>query len=72
MLQATKQLYALHALRFGNQYEDHLTRLRETIGTLQHHDAITGTEKQLVSEDYVRLLSRAIKDAEQPLGNIFR
>lgn len=65
-------MYALHALRFSNKYEDYLTRLRETIGTLQHHDAITGTEKQSVSEDYIRLLSRAIKDAEQPLTNIVR
>lgn len=42
------------------------------MGTLQHHDAITGTEKQVVSQDYIRLLSKAVEDAEKPLGNIIR
>lgn len=70
--QATKQLYALHAQRFGNKHEANLTRLREAMGTVQHHDAITGTEKQPVSFDYMRLLSRGIEDAEKPLGAIIR
>lgn len=65
-----KQLYSLHSLRFGNKYESHLTHLREVMGTLQHHDAITGTEKQAVSHDYIKMLTRSIKEAENPLGLI--
>lgn len=30
------------------------------MGVMQHHDAVTGTEKQHVAEDYARLLDRAI------------
>lgn len=26
------------------------------MGVLQHHDAVTGTEKQLVADDYARIL----------------
>lgn len=31
------------------------------MGVMQHHDAVTGTEKQHVAEDYARLLDRAMK-----------
>lgn len=30
------------------------------MGVMQHHDAVTGTEKQHVAEDYARLLDRAM------------
>lgn len=31
--------------------------MRETMGIMQHHDAVTGTEKQLVAYDYAKRLS---------------
>lgn len=49
-----------------------MNNLREVMATFQHHDAITGTEKQHVANDYVRQLSAAIYTAEQPLGAIIR
>lgn len=55
----------------GNM-SDSLTHLRETMGVMQHHDAITGTEKQAVANDYARLLTRAIEKAEEPLSSIIR
>lgn len=42
------------------------------MGTFQHHDAITGTEKEHVSKDYVRQLTRAIEEAEKPIADIIR
>lgn len=30
------------------------------MGILQHHDAITGTEKNVVAYDYARLLNKGI------------
>lgn len=57
----------------GNSHLDpSLTSLREAMGTLQHHDAVTGTEKQHVADDYVRLLNQAIKKAEEPITNIIK
>ncbi|XP_018570360.1 lysosomal alpha-mannosidase [Anoplophora glabripennis] len=72
ILQVTKQLMALNGLN-GASYEDNaksLQNLREIMGIMQHHDAITGTEKQHVANDYVRLLTKAIKVAEKPLGKV--
>ncbi|CAH8588328.1 unnamed protein product [Dicrocoelium dendriticum] len=39
--------------------EEYVDSLRRAMGVLQHHDAVTGTEKQLVADDYALTLSRA-------------
>lgn len=44
----------------SKQNDEHLTNLREVMGVMQHHDAVTGTEKQHVANDYARLLQTAI------------
>lgn len=31
------------------------------MGVLQHHDAVSGTEKQLVADDYARILYNGMK-----------
>ncbi|XP_050518494.1 lysosomal alpha-mannosidase isoform X2 [Diabrotica virgifera virgifera] len=67
ILQATKQLYALSSKR---GYDDNLTDLKQAMGTLQHHDAISGTATQEVTNDYVRTLTAAIKKTEEPLTEI--
>lgn len=52
-LQVTKQLSASAKVR-ESFYEVNLNRLRRMMGVMQHHDAITGTEKQHVADDYHR------------------
>lgn len=71
-MQVLKQLYSLNTAYTGNNNNNYLTELREAMGTFQHHDAITGTEKQHVAKDYVRLLTRAIEEAEMPVSEIIR
>lgn len=57
-LQVCKQLTATVASEDA-MMEKRLTHLREEMGIMQHHDAVTGTEKQHVAEDYARRLHRA-------------
>ncbi|XP_017767636.1 PREDICTED: lysosomal alpha-mannosidase-like isoform X2 [Eufriesea mexicana] len=58
LLQISKQLSVLTHLQDN---EKELEQFREAMGVLQHHDAVTGTEKQLVAEDYARLLSSGMQ-----------
>lgn len=57
-----KQLYALADL--GPEDRIDLNALREAMGVMQHHDAITGTEKQHVASDYARHLQKGIDECE--------
>lgn len=60
-LQISKQLAAV-----SNQpYENKITPLKEAMGVIQHHDAITGTEKQNVLKDYHRMLYSGIEEANE-------
>ncbi|XP_031630105.1 lysosomal alpha-mannosidase-like [Contarinia nasturtii] len=54
-LQICKQL-SVFAQNKSEIFEANLDNLREVMGIMQHHDAVTGTEKQHVADDYARLL----------------
>ncbi|KAM0728650.1 Lysosomal alpha-mannosidase [Formica fusca] len=60
LLQTSKHLVALTNLK---NHDEHLEHFREAMGVMQHHDAVTGTEKQLVADDYARLLYKSMSDA---------
>lgn len=74
-LQICKQLYAL--ANISSVEEPKLDSLREAMGVMQHHDAVTGTEKENVAYDYSRILYNAFEDcgeitnkAIQKLANV--
>lgn len=52
--------------------QDNLDPLKEAIGIMQHHDAITGTEKQHVADDYARIVSEALQEAEKSTSENLR
>ncbi|XP_011872614.1 PREDICTED: lysosomal alpha-mannosidase isoform X2 [Vollenhovia emeryi] len=60
LLQASKQLVALTNLK---NHDKPLEHFREAMGVMQHHDAVTGTEKQLVANDYSRILYESMDHA---------
>ncbi|EDW77497.1 uncharacterized protein Dwil_GK24528 [Drosophila willistoni] len=71
MLQVAKQLSTLAHLT-GEQQKEDLLYLRKIMGVMQHHDAITGTEKQHVSDDYDRLLYDGILGAANTARDALR
>ena len=42
--------------------------LEETVGVVQHHDAVTGTEKQAVADNYHYRMHTAVQEAASHLG----
>nr|XP_008200004.1 PREDICTED: lysosomal alpha-mannosidase [Tribolium castaneum] len=65
LLQVVKQV----AANLQQPYDrEEMTELKEAVGVMQHHDAITGTEKQHVAKNYHFLLSRAMKSANDFVG----
>lgn len=60
-LQVCKQL-SIEAQRhkMPSVLKTNLIDLQEAVGIMQHHDAITGTEKQHVAEDYAYLLNKGV------------
>jgi alpha-mannosidase len=41
-----------------------LFNLREYLAICQHHDAVSGTARELVSEDYIDMLNRSLNDSK--------
>lgn len=63
LLQVVKQLASFREGEGGTKL------LKQIMGVMQHHDAITGTEKSHVWNDYHRLLHKAIVKAIEDGGN---
>ncbi|XP_046392611.1 lysosomal alpha-mannosidase-like isoform X2 [Ischnura elegans] len=59
-LQVCKQLYVMGEI--GPEDQVDLDTLREAMGVMQHHDAITGTERQKVAQDYARILYKGFEE----------
>ncbi|KDR11229.1 lysosomal alpha-mannosidase isoform X2 [Zootermopsis nevadensis] len=59
-LQICKQLYSLTDL--GPEDSVDLNKMREAMGIMQHHDAVTGTERQKVASDYARVLFEGFEE----------
>ncbi|XP_042239009.1 lysosomal alpha-mannosidase-like isoform X2 [Homarus americanus] len=58
-LQAVKQVSAM----LGLGQDPRLERLKEAMGVLQHHDAVSGTAKQHVTNDYAERLAQGVAES---------
>ncbi|KAL0047195.1 hypothetical protein WJX82_009185 [Trebouxia sp. C0006] len=63
-LQAARQLEVLTQPQFSAKHPN-TDSLEEAVSLLQHHDAITGTEKQHVTDDYHVRLARGWKESQK-------
>ena len=60
-LQAVRQLAALARLN-DTDTASSISELERAMGVAQHHDAVSGTERQHVANDYSKRLARGIND----------
>ncbi|XP_067673704.1 lysosomal alpha-mannosidase-like [Haliotis asinina] len=69
LLQTCEMLAVLARLtRVGRD----VTLLKKAVSLLQHHDAITGTEKQHVTDDYNRMLSEGERACQYVISTAYR
>lgn len=66
-LQMCKQLVSLAAVDSAD-----ILTLQKALGVIQHHDGITGTEKQHVAEDYTKMLSEGYSLCENAIEKSIR
>ncbi|XP_027202659.2 lysosomal alpha-mannosidase-like [Dermatophagoides pteronyssinus] len=70
LLQACKQLDVL--ADNNGQFEMNLTKMREAMGVMQHHDAVTGTEKQHVAFNYAKMLDSAMLQCRHIINESYK
>ncbi|CAH8671029.1 unnamed protein product [Schistosoma curassoni] len=67
-------LFANHILtkKYHHDNDENVNHLRNVLGILQHHDAVTGTAKQHVTNDYAWHLYNATKSCQLLINNSYR
>ncbi|CAF0726334.1 unnamed protein product [Adineta ricciae] len=68
ILQVTKQLNALSNVTLRHAFFP----LSEAMGIAQHHDAVSGTEKQHVADDYAQRLAQGIDSATYVVNEAYK
>lgn len=67
-LQVLKQIAALPSGPSIHGVDKAINKLTAAVGLINHHDAVTGTSKQHVADDYKKILSAALAQAEEVLS----
>ncbi|XP_074600308.1 lysosomal alpha-mannosidase-like isoform X2 [Brevipalpus obovatus] len=70
VFQSIKQLHAIAHLNQPDENEV-VNNFFHAMGILQHHDAVTGTERQHVANDYSRILSEAMNSSLSLINRAF-
>lgn len=56
----------------GEEVLGDISLLKEALGITQHHDAVSGTEKQHVADDYARILSEGLAECHKTAASYYR
>ncbi len=71
LLQACKQMASVLQLT-GAEDEGDLSVMKDAMAVLQHHDGITGTHSQRVSDDYVRVLNNGFEECRKTVNSYYQ
>jgi len=70
-LQSCKQMASALSLS-GEPVQGDVSLLKEALGIMQHHDAVSGTEKQHVAEDYARILHQGLDECHKTASSYYQ
>ena len=56
----------------GEEVPGDVGLLKEALGITQHHDAVSGTEKQHVAEDYARIISEGLAECHKTIASHYQ
>jgi len=70
-LQGCKQMESALYLA-GEEVPGDVGLLKEALGITQHHDAVSGTEKQHVAEDYARIISEGLAECHKTIASHYQ
>lgn len=71
-LQACKQLDALAKLEDTANSTYNIQVLKEALGVVQHHDGVSGTEKQAVAYDYAQRLALGVYECQKVVNDAYK
>lgn len=70
--QVCKQLDGLAQLKDTDNSTFELQILREALAVAQHHDAVSGTEKQVVAYDYTERLAKGVMECQKVVNDALK
>ncbi|XP_060071726.1 lysosomal alpha-mannosidase-like [Ylistrum balloti] len=70
-LQVCKQMDAIAALEDTDNSTYEIRILKEAMGVAQHHDAVSGTEKQPVAYDYAQRLAHGVAACQKVVNDAY-
>ncbi len=71
LLQACKQMASILKLK-SEEDTGELSVMKEAMALIQHHDGITGTQSQRVTDDYVRILQKGVEECTKTTNSYYQ
>lgn len=56
----------------GVDHEGDISVMKEAMGIVQHTDAVSGTLKQRVADDYARILHKGVEQCQKIQNSFYR
>ena len=71
LLQSCKQMASFFIAK-GFNYDGDISVMKKAMGVVQHTDAVSGTVKQRVADDYVRKLHKGVEECQKIQNSFYQ